>query len=66
MTFDRAFLGADGVTADRGICEADLQQTRLKELMVRRADNVYVLAHAAKLGRAPFHAWAQLPGPGRW
>jgi DeoR/GlpR family transcriptional regulator of sugar metabolism len=61
MSFDRVFLGADGVTADGGICEAGLDQTRLKELMARRADTVYVLAHAAKLGRRPFHAWAQLP-----
>ncbi|WP_330246070.1 DeoR/GlpR family DNA-binding transcription regulator [Streptomyces sp. NBC_00562] len=60
MSFDRVFLGADGVTVDRGICEADLRQTRLKELMSRRADRVYVLAHGAKLGRAPFHAWAKL------
>ncbi len=63
MSFDRAFLGADGVTADGGICEAGLDQTRLKELMARRADTVYVLAHAAKLGRSPFHSWAQLAGP---
>ena len=63
MSFDRAFLGADGVTADGGICEAGLDQTRLKELMARRADTVYVLAHAAKLGRRPFHSWAQLSGP---
>jgi DeoR/GlpR family transcriptional regulator of sugar metabolism len=62
MSFDRVFLGADGVTVDRGICEADLRQTRLKELMSRRADHVYVLAHGAKLGRAPFHAWATLAG----
>ncbi|WP_203861646.1 DeoR/GlpR family DNA-binding transcription regulator [Plantactinospora mayteni] len=60
MTFDRAFLGADGVTPDGGICEADLQQTRLKELMARHADQVYVLAHAGKLLRQPFHAWAPL------
>ena len=40
MSFDRAFLGADGVTADGGICEAGLDQTRLKELMARRADTV--------------------------
>ncbi|MDZ7910499.1 MAG: DeoR/GlpR family DNA-binding transcription regulator [Rhodococcus sp. (in: high G+C Gram-positive bacteria)] len=61
VSFDRAFLGADAVTADRGICEADLEQTRLKEMMIERADKVYVLAHAAKLGERPFHAWAPLP-----
>jgi DeoR/GlpR family transcriptional regulator of sugar metabolism len=61
LTFDRAFLGADGVTAEGGICEADLQQTRLKELMASQAGHTYVLAHAAKLGQRPFHAWARLP-----
>ena len=61
LSFDRAFLGADSVTADRGICEAELEQTRLKELMMERAGDVYVLAHAAKLGQRPFHAWAPLP-----
>jgi DeoR/GlpR family transcriptional regulator of sugar metabolism len=61
MTFDRVFLGADGVTARHGLCEADLRQTRLKELMARRADAVYVLAHSAKIGRRPFHTWVQLP-----
>ncbi|MFF4473519.1 DeoR/GlpR family DNA-binding transcription regulator [Streptomyces sp. NPDC001599] len=61
MTFDRVFLSAGGVTAEGGLCEADLRQTRLKELMARRAARTYVLAHAAKLGRAPFHAWATLP-----
>ncbi len=61
VSFDRVFLGADAVTADRGICEAELEQTRLKELMMERGAAVYVLAHAAKLGRRPFHAWAPLP-----
>lgn len=63
-TFDRVFLGADSVTAADGICEADGQQTRLKELMTRRGDHVYVLVHGAKVGRRPFHAWAPLPD--RW
>jgi DeoR/GlpR family transcriptional regulator of sugar metabolism len=63
MTFDRVFLGTDGINADGDICEADLRQTRLKELMARRADKVYVLAHAAKLDHRPFHAWARLPLP---
>lgn len=63
MTFDLAFLGADGVTADGGLCEAEFTQTRLKELMARRAERVYVLAHGAKLERRPFHSWARLdPG----
>ena len=63
ITFDRAFLGADSVDAELGICEADPHQTRLKQLAARRSGHTYVLAHAEKLGRRPFHAWAQLPHP---
>lgn len=61
LTFDRAFLGADAVNAEFGICEAELEQTRLKELMMQRSSELYVLAHADKLGRRPFHAWAPIP-----
>ena len=61
LTFDRAFLGADAVTAELGICEAELEQTRLKEVMMQRTTKIYVLAHADKLGRKPFHAWAPIP-----
>ena len=61
LTFDRAFLGADAVHPELGICEAELEQTRLKELMMQRGGTLYVLAHAEKLGRKPFHAWAPIP-----
>ena len=64
VSFDRAFMGADAVHADRGICEAALDQTRLKELIMNRAERTYVLAHGEKLGQSPFHAWALMPA--RW
>ena len=60
MTFDTVFLGADGVSPE-AICEADLVQTRLKEMMCSRAGEVIVLADSSKLNHAPFHAWAKLP-----
>lgn len=63
MTFDRVFLSADAVTADDGLCEADHAQTRIKELMARRGDRVYVLADSTKLGKRPFHSWARLALP---
>lgn len=63
MSFDRVFLSADALTAEDGICEADHAQTRLKELMARRGNNVYVLADSSKLCLRPFHAWTQLALP---
>lgn len=59
-TFDRVFLGADGITADDGICEAEGEQTKLKELMATRGNHIYVLVHGAKIGSRPFHSWAPL------
>lgn len=63
LSADRAFLGADGLRPDRGICEASLAQTRVKELMVARSREVFVLADHSKLGYAPFTAWAPLEIP---
>lgn len=63
MSFDRSFISADGVTVERGLCEAELEQTRFKEVVARRTRSLYVLAHAAKLGYAPFDAWARLDLP---
>ena len=56
----KAFLGADGVVAGRGICEATDAQASLKELMIAQANEVYVLADAGKLGRAASQAWTPL------
>jgi DeoR/GlpR family transcriptional regulator of sugar metabolism len=63
LTADRVFLGADGIVADRGICEASIVQTRTKENMAARGRHVYVLADSSKIGRAPFDAWAPLEFP---
>lgn len=60
LTFDAAFLGADAVSPERGLCEADLGQVRLKELMARSARHVHVLADSSKLEGEPFKAWTQL------
>lgn len=60
LTFDRAFLGADGLRADLGICEAEIEQTRTKELVASRTNHVYVAADSSKLGASPFNAWARL------
>ncbi len=60
---DKAFLGADGLTAERGICEASPVQTRTKELMAAQAAQIYVLVDSTKIGCAPFMAWAPIERP---
>ena len=60
LSADRVFLGADGVVAGRGLCEAGSDQIQLKELMIAQATTTYVLADSSKLGRAAQQAWAPL------
>jgi DeoR/GlpR family transcriptional regulator of sugar metabolism len=63
LSADAVFLGADGVVAGRGVCEARPEQSALKQLMIDRSREVYVLADAAKLGRADSHWWAAFDRP---
>ena len=63
LTADAAFLGADGVVAGRGICEASPEQSTLKQLMIDRSRDVHVLADAGKLGRADSHWWSAFERP---
>ncbi len=62
LTVDKAFLGADGVVAGRGLCEASPEQCALKELMMGQAGAVAVLADSSKLGHASQQYWARIPG----
>lgn len=60
LTADKVFLGADGVVAGRGLCEASAEQCALKELMMAQATQMFVLADASKLGRANQQCWAPI------
>jgi DeoR/GlpR family transcriptional regulator of sugar metabolism len=61
LTADAVFLGADGVKAGRGVCEASAEQASVKRRMIEQSAAVYVLADAGKLGRAGAHWWTALP-----
>ncbi|MCB8889224.1 DeoR/GlpR family DNA-binding transcription regulator [Vreelandella malpeensis] len=63
LTVDRVFVSADGVT-EQGLCEASPDQAWLKEAMIARGAEVYVMADATKIGRASQQHWTPLPA--RW
>jgi DeoR/GlpR family transcriptional regulator of sugar metabolism len=60
MSFDKVFLGADGVVAGRGLCEASAEQAWLKERIIRQAASTFVLVTAHKLGYASQQHWTPL------
>lgn len=63
LTADAVFLSGDGVSAERGVCEASAEQAAVKGKMIERAAAVFVLADASKLGRASSHWWTPVPPP---
>ncbi|WP_394780368.1 DeoR/GlpR family DNA-binding transcription regulator [Undibacterium sp.] len=63
MTADKVFLGADGLVAGTGLCEATQEQAALKEKMMGQASEIFVLADATKLGFAGQQAWTPLDRP---
>lgn len=63
ITVDKLFLGADGVVAGRGLCEATQEQIALKDWMVQQAAHVFLLVDASKLGSAHQPAWLPLGRP---
>ena len=63
LSADRVFLGADGIVAGRGLCEASSEQIQLKELMMAQASEINVVVDSSKLGRAAQQAWAPLDRP---
>ncbi|WP_122156359.1 DeoR/GlpR family DNA-binding transcription regulator [Paraburkholderia sp.] len=60
VSVDKAFLGADGVVAGRGLCEASAEQAYLKECIIRQAAHVFVLVTSNKLDRANQQHWTPL------
>lgn len=63
VSADKVFLGADGIVAEFGLCEASTDQAYLKERMMERAQSIFVLADAMKLGYAGQPAWAPIVRP---
>ncbi len=63
VSVDKAFLGADGVVATNGLCEASAEQAYLKECVIRQSAQVFVLVTADKVGRAGQQYWTPLERP---
>jgi DeoR/GlpR family transcriptional regulator of sugar metabolism len=63
ISADVAFLGADGVSAEHGLCEETPEQASLKRVMVERARELHVLADSTKLGVASAHWWTRIERP---
>lgn len=57
---DRAFVGASGLTLERGLTDVDTREVEVKRAMVRAATQVIALLDAGKFGQQAFLTFAPL------
>ncbi|AFM41833.1 transcriptional regulator of sugar metabolism [Desulfosporosinus acidiphilus SJ4] len=55
---DKLFLGATGVTIERGLSTANMLESEAKQEMLKVAKEVILVAHSAKIGQIHFHSFA--------
>lgn len=54
ISVDIAFIGANGITLDRGVTTPDVDEARVKSAFVEKGRRVVVLADRSKFGREDF------------
>ncbi len=57
---DRGFFGASGLTAERGLTDADVREVEAKRAMVRAVGEVVALLDASKFGQQAYLTFARL------
>jgi DeoR family transcriptional regulator of aga operon len=60
FNFHKAFLGAWGITAEEGACDAHLLEVELKRCIVRSAQQVILVVDGSKFGRRALASYAAL------
>ena len=51
LSFDRTFLGADGISADKGLTTTDMASAKIKEAVIDKAKIVNIIADFSKIGK---------------
>jgi len=60
LTVDKAFMGANGFTFEKGATTPDLQHAETKKMMVAIAEQVILLCDQTKIGRNAFAQFASI------
>lgn len=55
---DKLFLGATGISLDRGLSTSNLFESEIKQAMIRSAKEVILVAHSLKFGQIYYHTFA--------
>lgn len=62
MTFDKAFIGVDGIDLEQGFWGDNILISNVERCMAKAARQVFVLADSSKMGRTSVQAFMDLSG----
>lgn len=60
MNFDKCFIGASGITLDRGVSTSNIDVAEINKIVIRNSDEVYFIGDSTKLGKNSRYTFAQL------
>lgn len=60
MNFDKCFIGASGITFDRGVSTSNIEVAEINRLVIERSEEVYFIGDSTKLGKNSRYTFAQI------
>ena len=62
LNFTKCFMGANGIDLEKGFTTPDMDEAMIKEEVVNRSNDVFVLADSSKFGQVSAVTFAKLKG----
>lgn len=60
MNFDKCFLGASGITMERGVSTSNLDVAEINKIVIENSNEVYFIGDSTKLGKNSRYTFSQL------
>ncbi|PKM49917.1 MAG: DeoR/GlpR transcriptional regulator [Firmicutes bacterium HGW-Firmicutes-7] len=60
MNFDKCFIGASGITFDRGISTSDIDVAEINKIAIKNSREVYFIGDSTKIGKNSRYTFAQI------
>jgi DeoR family transcriptional regulator, fructose operon transcriptional repressor len=58
LNVNKLFMGATGISLERGLSTSSMEESEVKQAMLKVAEEVILVAHSAKVGQVCFHTFA--------
>lgn len=62
LNFTKCFMGANGIDLEKGFTTPDMDEAMIKEEVVNRSNDVFILADSSKFGQVSAVTFAKLKG----